>query len=60
MFHFILRRVLQMLLILFLVSSAVFFMFKLVPGDVRRCGSASSRRLRRWPPCARNSVWTAR
>ena len=34
MFHFILRRVLQMLLILFLVSSAVFFMFKLVPGDV--------------------------
>ena len=34
MFQFILRRVLQMLLILFLVSSAVFFMFKLVPGDV--------------------------
>ena len=34
MVHFILRRVLQMLLILFLVSSAVFFMFKLVPGDV--------------------------
>jgi peptide/nickel transport system permease protein len=34
LFHFILRRVLQMLLILFLVSSAVFFMFKLVPGDV--------------------------
>ncbi|MCY4481997.1 MAG: ABC transporter permease [Spirochaetaceae bacterium] len=34
MFHFILRRVLQMMLILFLVSSAVFFMFKLVPGDV--------------------------
>jgi peptide/nickel transport system permease protein len=34
MFQFILRRILQMLLILFLVSSAVFFMFKLVPGDV--------------------------
>ena len=34
MVQFILRRVLQMLLILFLVSSAVFFMFKLVPGDV--------------------------
>ena len=34
MLQFILRRVLQMLLILFLVSSAVFFMFKLVPGDV--------------------------
>jgi len=34
LFHFILRRVLQMMLILFLVSSAVFFMFKLVPGDV--------------------------
>ncbi len=44
MFGYIVRRVLGMLLLLFLLSIAVFFLFNLLPGDPARltCGKACS------------------